>query len=395
METNSLKSSLPLLRRFLAICLTVLSVMFLFWPSMIAMNSETKSEYIEDTIETYRENYEYSKSDARAYANAQWLGAITSQRISFSFLQVRNGLSAVATENSIRDKYAKKEWEENYREWKNSHDGDPYYTYNYDDDRVYVSSYKEYVKATRTPNEKKFRSFIGTNAVLVNILFFALLAAGAAAIVLYAMGQTRIAGIVFAALTVAADIVFIIMLSFIKKNEDMIGDYSYLTAPGASMFLLPIFAIAACILYQPSKKAKRRAPRRAPRPAADPDNLFTDATGYVPPVRTNENPFTESAGYVPPIKASGNPFETAPRPAPRPMQKPTGNPFESAPSAPRSAAAGWTCPKCNTMNRNEARFCIGCGSQKPAPAETAPVCRNCGNTLKSGVKYCPYCGEQQ
>ncbi len=420
METNSLKGALPLLRRFLAIVLTVLSLLFLFWPSMAAVNSKARKEYLASTAKQYQKDsdsssyyysqYDYSKADARAMASASWMMQTTVNRVTFSFLEVRNGLSAGATQNALNEKYAKKAWEENYREWRQRYD-EPYTVYNSDGERVKVSSYNEYVKATRSPETKKLYSFIDTYAVLVNILFFALLAAGLAAVVLYAMGRTRIAGIVFAALTVAADIVFIIMLAYIKKNDELfqyIG-ISEFTAPGASMFLLPIFSLAACILYQPSKKAKRVKARRAPRPAAASDDLFADTEGYVPPVRTNENPFTRSTGYVPPVKPEGNPFETAQRSAPRLAQRPTGNPFEtaqrSAPrpvqktaenpfsEAPRPEDAGWTCPNCDTANRADAQFCTACGSQKPAPKET--VCRSCGRTLKPGARFCIYCGEQQ
>ncbi len=402
METSSLKGNLPQMRRFLAIGLTVLSLLFLFWPSMAAVNSEVRADYIKEETKKYQGDSDngsyytsnpFSKADARAMANAEWLATATTGRAEFSFLQVRNGLSAGATELALMEKYAKKQWEENYREWRSNY-SEPYTVYNSNGERVAVSSYKEYVKVTRPTETKKLYSFINTYSVLVNILFFALLACGIVTLVLYAMGQTRITGIVFAALTVVADIVFIIMLSYIKKNDDIFGYSAFgnVTAPGASMFLLPIFTLAACILYQPSKKTKRVKPRRAPHPAPATGELFTDTTGYVPPVKTNENPFTESTGYMPPVKTDENPFTEAPRPEPRPVQNVPDDPFTEA---PRPAAEGWTCPSCNTTNRIEARYCTVCGMQRSVPEQKAPACRYCGKTLKPGVKFCPYCGKQQ
>jgi class 3 adenylate cyclase/tetratricopeptide (TPR) repeat protein len=44
------------------------------------------------------------------------------------------------------------------------------------------------------------------------------------------------------------------------------------------------------------------------------------------------------------------------------------------------------CPKCQTRNPDEARFCFNCG------AALAQTCRNCGAALQPGARFCHNCG---
>jgi len=64
---------------------------------------------------------------------------------------------------------------------------------------------------------------------------------------------------------------------------------------------------------------------------------------------------------------------------------------EVARAAEGSAAGGWTCPQCGTVNQG--KFCPGCGARKPEPkpAEGAWTCQ-CGQTGNTG-KFCMNCGK--
>lgn len=53
-------------------------------------------------------------------------------------------------------------------------------------------------------------------------------------------------------------------------------------------------------------------------------------------------------------------------------------------------AAGPICPKCNTANPPGAKFCINCGS----PLQAASKCPKCGTDIPPGAKFCPNCGEK-
>lgn len=353
MESKTTNCNQPKLRRFLAIGLTVLSLLFLFWPSIISISEGSYGiSSIEDTFNNlYEDGFGWSKADARAAANAVWAGQSVKFRTnihpSYSVLDLRDAYSAASTVCALDNKYEKKEWEERNKNnlplSMNDNNGNRVNIYSYNDYQKYMMANNENYK-----KQKQIDSFNGAMAVLLNIVFFAMLAAGIAAIVLYAMNLSRIPGFVLAALTVATDIIVIIMMAVIKKQG------TGFTAIGPAMILLPASAIAACFLYQPEKKEKRAKAPRAPRPAR---------------VTDSGTPFEESAGYVPPVKPTENPFETAQRTAPRSgvrfsqPSRPADNPFAEA--------------------------------SRPAPVNASGFCRQCGQQIKPGSSFCPFCGGKQ
>ncbi len=507
MESTSKKSNLPLIRRCLAIGLVLLSIMFMFWPATVAVSSRLRNSRIDDRAALYMERYDCSESQARAIASFE----LSDNLRGVSASDLRSRLTYYALHQSVDDAYKK---ETRGEDW-------------FDD---YLDRLSDDIKIERTLNT--------LGGVCVNIFFFCMLAAGVAAIVLYALNKTRIAGIVFAVfavLLVAVAIGYMIYTN-VSTNEaldaksvsDEVWDVQHdPIVPGVSMFLIPIFAIASCIVYQRTGRKKARTPKPAAapvepyapimRPAVPADLSFTDTPRvprdpfaqaqspvenpfeaqpraardpYAPrpvenpfepvqhpvrrpapvetpaddpfaeTVRSAENPFEvqprdpfgetmRSSGnsfeaqprdpfaetvcstgnpfeaqphdsFDKTVRPAGNPFETvqrqaprsatveqpvgnpfadAPRPAPRPAQaeQPVGNPFTNAPAPkprPKSAASqDWTCPQCRKVNPESARFCSGCGTQKPA-VEHPPVCQNCGMELHVGSRFCPYCGEK-
>ena len=44
------------------------------------------------------------------------------------------------------------------------------------------------------------------------------------------------------------------------------------------------------------------------------------------------------------------------------------------------------CPECNTDNRDDAAYCLHCGSSLPS------VCPRCGRELQPGAQFCDRCG---
>jgi subtilisin family serine protease/flagellar basal body-associated protein FliL len=85
----------------------------------------------------------------------------------------------------------------------------------------------------------------------------------------------------------------------------------------------------------------------------------------------------------------------------------TSQPYPSAPPvwpmippAPEKPAADADnlCPRCGTLNRPGARFCVSCGFEMqislPPAADNQLFCSNCGYALRAEAKFCPNCGHK-
>ena len=183
-------------------------------------------------------------------------------------------------------------------------------------------------------------------------------------------------------------------------------------APGAGLFLLPIGALAGCILYKRDTSYAGVLPQRPKKavPAADVKPFRNEA------VRPAPQPASPANAPATPVHPYRNQVA---RPAPQPAQ-PVYAPAAPAPAqpsrnqvarpAPQSAqpvfapaapvqGGSWTCVICGQKNEPTANFCCRCGSckpQPPAPAtEPKPAirfCPVCGHELASGHLFCPGCG---
>lgn len=281
-----------MIRRMVAIALTALSILFLFWPAMVSVDADKRDQYAE-TYKVYKEDIKeeggrskvvsdytnqlksigYSSSDAKALANASITETLLGYKPDKSLSELRTFFSAMMTEYTIGKKH-----------------------------NNIIDDNNDMVNLVRACS------------ILFNVFFWALLAAGIAAIALYLFNKTRAAGVAFAVIAVLNTIWVVILLVILK------GVGSDMTAPGASVFLLPIFAIAACIVYQRDPNAKGLFSMRAvaPQPPVGNSQYRTQQTDQKP-----ENPFMD-----------------------------------------RANEAFWTCPVCGNKNSASAGFCAGCGTKR-------------------------------
>ncbi len=275
--------------RFIAVILTLLSLTSLFWPAMLNYSREYLADVKEDREDYYYYHYDHiTKADAKALANAEIAPVYITG--AYSFFSYRNFLSFYFMGQSMEDKYMKKDW----------------------DSKSLSSHYKTYQDYLNSlSKEKKLeRTTTIAGAIVGNVLFFGLLACGILAIILYSLNRTRAFGIIFAVLTLLADIFFIVVLIYMKHIKAPI------TAPGIGMFLMPLLAIAACIVYR-----RDRGP------------VLSDA----PTEQTVQPP---------------HPFNPPSPPLAEMQQQ-------------NDEAAMWVCPVCGNSNPVSYGFCANCGTQKP------------------------------
>lgn len=175
---------------------------------------------------------------------------------------------------------------------------------------------------------------MGIMGILLNVCFFGLILFSVLGIILMLLNKTKAANIwhtVLAFLTVALFVGYMIIV----KEESGIK-----TGPGAALFLLPIFSLAASILYQQDRSYSTPFPQHVAAPQQTPQYAY--------------------------------------QPQQRPVQ-----------------TNSWSCPNCGTQNADEARFCAACGTSKPVAAPAAPAaqfCPNCGAPQDPGASFCQNCG---
>ena len=99
MESKSKKSNLPLIRRCLAIGLVLLSIMFLFWPTTVAVSSRLRSSRIDDRAVQYINRYDCSESQAKTIAELELVDSFRGA----SILDLRGRLTYYALRQSIED----------------------------------------------------------------------------------------------------------------------------------------------------------------------------------------------------------------------------------------------------------------------------------------------------
>jgi hypothetical protein len=208
------------LRRMLAIVLTLLALFTVFWPTManytrdalISLNPGAYSNYLKRGI---------SEEDAYKLVKANMLSA------GMTFNDARTYMNNELTKTHL--------WEDN-----------------------------PYAFGGRAYSQGTARTLLTVFVILLNTLFFGMLLTGLAAIVLYILNQTRIVGIVFAGLAVLSS--GAIVGGIIAAKSIGLAEF----APGVGLFLLPVFAVAAFLIYQPEGGKKPKPVKAAPAPAPIP-----------------------------------------------------------------------------------------------------------------------------
>ena len=188
-------------------------------------------------------------------------------------------------------------------------------------------------------------------SVFVNVAFFGLIALAGVAIVLMLFNRSKAATVLHTVLAILTVLVFIayFVYYFIEYAEEMKSYGAKLSIyPGVSAILIPVFSLAASILYKRDK---------------------SDRGAFQP--RTAQQPVFALAGV--------------------PQQ-----PVTRAASVPQQPAE-WICASCNAKNDPAEPFCPYCGTKNPAPVIKAPedvplFCTNCGAKQHPGASFCPHCG---
>lgn len=193
------------LRNFLAIVLTLVSVFCLFWPPVMKFSDSYKNEILQPVVDQCKAKG-FSDADAKEYAEA------TARTVSFTLVNARGAVHAAVVERELNELYS--------------------------------------------PGKDENSTSAILLSILVNVLFFGMILTGLAACVFYLLNLTRVVGIVHAAFTLVVLILCGILLLFVRSTKNMFSA-SY------GMFLLPILAVAGCLLY------KREKPEPEPEPAND------------------------------------------------------------------------------------------------------------------------------
>lgn len=343
-----------LIRRIIAIALTVLAAASLFWPSMIRLNSDYR-EMLNAKLSQIPP-YELERSLQRNARDIASKLSADPQKV----LSDMKKLYGIVKDGSVTA----------YELQQSALIGGGYsdqvkamidQQLSY---RIYDSYYDAYTYQTIPAAEtyKNYVTYAKIGVIVYNVLFFAMLACCLLSIVLMILNKRalNVLHTVFAFLLIGAFTAAIILSNRYTKGSfySLFGSSRYYGeyevsipnpfVPGVSLFLTPILSLAACILYRRGSKEKAAAP------------AYTSA-------------------YAPAYTPAWQPQPVAPQPEP---------------------VKDWTCPCCNAKNPLDADFCEYCGGRNPAPMPKKPVqrtvfCTHCGKQIDADMRFCKFCGKQQ
>lgn len=236
---------------------------------------------------------------------------------------------------------------------------------------------------------EKYLTYAKIGVIVYNVLFFGMLAFCLMSVILMVFGKPALNVIhtVFAFLLTGVFTAAIIVLNHYSHSQDFCRaveltfyakqtGYANLLAPGISLFVTLPLSLAATIIYKRSRgpKAAKIAAQPAPVCAA---------------------PVTQQPAAQPITR--------------QPVQQPAAPQPEAQPSDE------WICPACTAKNPKSAPFCEYCGTANPTPppapepepepeCEPAPepapekpqvFCMFCGRKIDADLPFCKYCGQKQ
>ena len=323
MNTN--QTAANLVRRFAAILLVVLAIVCLFWPSIISTVEDERDDK-EDMYESYldaqdgadrakekkerirelKKSMDFSTADAKAFMNAYYAHTDLQYKPDLSLSELRTMSTASWTITRLGDKYIP---------------------------NASIDDFSE--------QEEESFTLIKITTILTNVAFFGMLAAGVGAIVLMVLNKNGAVNFIFLAFAVlgTAAAVFFLIRSNAIAEEYMDKDGSW--GLGVSLFLMPIFALAACILYKRDKSYPGAFPKRtapayggcsdAPRAERPANNGWADAAPSERPARPANNGWADAAPSERPARPANNGWADA-TPSERPARPANNGWADAAPS---------------------------------------------------------------
>ena len=392
-----------LVRRFIAIILTVLSVLTLFWPSMIALFGTLRTEErlgiaeFEDELER-RKISSGSKKEREAISVQVYSdllirldtfrqealldgdkdAADTLEGISDAITEyVKNGNSSVNETLFLTLYRSVKNLGFSAAELRSILSIMPYYA-----DTAHTLWTKE--------EREEFDSLIPLThlAVIVyNVLFFLMIALGAAAVVLMLLNRSKVMTVLYT--------IFAVLFSgcFIAAGVFLFINNFHMLIPGLAAFMMPILAIAACIVYKRDKTYNGVFPKRQkPVKAAQPAPAYTPAPKYVPEPAPKFDP--EPAPKFVPEPAPV--FEPAPKYVPEPVEEPMTAPL-IAPDDEEPEGSALYVPDYDEDPGEKTVVVPRYSEPMPEakPVQKPKYCTNCGAPLAGGAHFCTRCGTKQ
>ena len=389
MESVAKKTAAALLiRRIVAIALMALSIGCLFWPSIVDLQPDltdlledhlpTKQEYdetiaretdrlFEDIEEMNDRFYEFTRKSLPK--NPFSRGDIRKDSMKLYRLAEKGALTVldVRSTAALLRKYVVK--------------GSDYLTdilkradrefldsgrYGYSERREYETQYRSDLIRIRDELQD-YTTAVRYGAIGVDVLFFATLAFGVLAILMMLLNLPNLNPVhtVFAFLLSGVFVAAVILGNKgVSEALSKSGQYELpdtLLRPGASMFLMPLLSLAACIVYKRNKRT-RGAEAEVPASEAEPQYADGDPVGANAQRQYSQQ---NAAAY-------------------------------GAQQRWTARNGDWTCPNCGAQNAATSKFCCHCGSPKAsAQQKEVTFCAACGHKIDADLPFCPYCGAKQ